>query len=137
MKIEWKRCQSYDEAKDFSRIIYLHEWNGQPYYWGKAHNSFFGGNKRKMDGLHATGRYSSGYRHWIDGCLEHGARLYVGLLDEEALKHIDEVENYLIHNYGYVLNKKVAVPRKDFEIDHVGDIPESISKLHESCDSRP
>ena len=25
MKIKWIRCQSYKEARDYSRIIYLHE----------------------------------------------------------------------------------------------------------------
>ena len=81
MKITWKHCRSYDEAKDFSRIIYLHQWNGEPFYWGKAHNSFFGGHKRKKDGLHVSGRYNAGYRHWIEGCLRHGGQLFVGQLD--------------------------------------------------------
>jgi len=54
------RCRSYDEARDYSRVIYLHEWDGNPFYWGKAHNSFFGGHKRKRDGLEASGRYNAG-----------------------------------------------------------------------------
>ena len=54
MKINWIRCRSYDEARDYSRVIYLHEWDGKPFYWGKAHNSFFGGHKGKQDGLEAT-----------------------------------------------------------------------------------
>ncbi len=27
MKITWKRCNNYEEVQDYSRIIYLHEWN--------------------------------------------------------------------------------------------------------------
>jgi hypothetical protein len=85
MKINWKRCRNYGEAQNYSRIVYLHEWRGKPLYWGKAHNSFFGGGMRTLDGLSASGRYNSGYRHWIDGCLKHGgSRLYIGILDEEA-----------------------------------------------------
>ncbi|EOV0048370.1 hypothetical protein ACWOLU_004365, partial [Vibrio vulnificus] len=63
MRITWIRCNSYNEAKDYSKVIYLHEWAGEPFYWGKAHNSFFGGHKRKNGDLHASGRYNSGYRH--------------------------------------------------------------------------
>ena len=65
MKIKWIRCHSYDEARHYSRIIYLHEWHGRPFYWGKAENSFFGGHMRERDGLKASGRYNAGYRHWI------------------------------------------------------------------------
>jgi hypothetical protein len=57
MKINWIRCRSYDEARDFCRIIYLYEWNGGPFYWGKAENSFLGGHKRGRNGLRASGRY--------------------------------------------------------------------------------
>ena len=64
-----------------------------------AHTVFWGGYKRKRDGLEASGRYNAGYRHWTEGCLRHGGRLYIGKLDEEALSCVDEVENYLIHSY--------------------------------------
>jgi hypothetical protein len=56
MKITWVCCRSYDEARDYPRIIYLHEWNGKPFYWGKADKSFFGGHMREKDGLVASGR---------------------------------------------------------------------------------
>jgi len=72
MKIKWIRCHSYEEARNYSRIIYLHEWHGKPFYWGKAENSFFGGHMRARDGLKASGRYNASYRHWIEGCLRHG-----------------------------------------------------------------
>jgi hypothetical protein len=126
MQITWKRCQSYAEAKDFSRIIYLHEWNGQPFYWGKAHESFFGGHKRKGANLEASGRYNSGYSHWIEGCLRHGGLLYVGQLDKGALAVIDDVEKYLIVTYGHVMNKKGTRYNKTLSIEHHGEIPLSI-----------
>ncbi len=126
MKVNWIRCRSYKEARDYSRIIDLHEWNGKPFYWGKAHKSFFGGGKRRRDGLEASGRYNAGYRHWIEGCLRHGGRLYIGKLDEEALSCVDEVENFLIHTYGHEMNNKVAAPIRQLQIEHEGDVPQSI-----------
>lgn len=127
MKIIWKCCKSYDEAKNYSRIIYLHEWNEKPFYWGKAHNSFFGGNKRKVGDLLATGRYNPGYRHWIEGCLRGGGCLYVGQLDKEAIDRIDEVENYLINTYGSEMNTKVKPIARELDIKHEGQIPASIT----------
>lgn len=126
MKICWTRCHSYAEACDYSRVIYLHEWNGKPFYWGKAHESHFGGNKRDMNGLHASGRYNSGYRHWIEGCLRHGAKLYVGQLSEAALVVVNEVENYLIHTYGHEMNTRVRVPQRQLTIEHLGEVPATI-----------
>jgi len=126
MRIKWIRCNSYNEAKDYSRVIYLHEWEGEPFYWGKAHNSFFGGHKRKNGDLHASGRYNSGYRHWIEGCLQHGAKLYIGQLDEEALLNIDELENFLISTYGHKMNSKFHEPKRELLVSHIGDVPECI-----------
>lgn len=123
MEINWILCSSYHEAKDYARIIYLHAWNDRPFYWGKAHNSFFGGHKRKKDGLNASGRYNAGYRHWIEGCLRHGAKLYIGQLDTEALAAIDEVENYLIATYGHEMNTRLIVPPRALVIKHSGDVP--------------
>jgi hypothetical protein len=127
MKIEWLRCHNYQDAKNHAGIIYLHEWDGRPFYWGKADGSFFGGHKRKHNGLHASGRYNAGYRHWIEGCLQHGGRLYVGQLDAEARQCIGEVENFLIHTYGHVMNTRVWVPPKALTIEHTGDVPKSIA----------
>jgi len=128
MKIDWLRCQDYDAAKNYSRIIYLHEWHEKPFYWGKADNSFFGGHKRKYDGLHPSGRYNSGYRHWIGGCLQHGAKLYIGRLDAEARTCIDEVENHLIRTYRHQMNTKVSIPLRQLNIEHIGDVPASVAK---------
>jgi len=127
MKITWVRCRTYDQARNQSRVIYLHEWHGKPFYWGKAHNSFFGGHKRSSGELRASGRYNAGYRHWIEGCLRHGASLYIGKLDAEALSNVDEVERSLIHRYGHVMNVKVNPPRLRLRIEHAGDVPPSIA----------
>jgi hypothetical protein len=128
MRIEWKRCETYKEARDYYGIIYLHEWSDEPFYWGKAEKSFFGGGKRNKNGLHASGRYNPGYRHWIEGCLRNGAKLYIGKLDQDALAQIDKVENFLIHTYGHVMNTRVRLPTETLEITHAGDVPASISK---------
>ena len=127
MKVTWIKCETYDEAKDYSRIIYLHEWGGKPFYWGKAHNSHFGGHKREIADLNASGRYNSGYRHWIEGCLQHGACLFIGELDAEALDNIDELENYSIYEYGHVMNSKVKVPLRELLVEHTGQVPFTIS----------
>jgi hypothetical protein len=128
VRITWTRCRTYQEARDHSRIIYLHEWNGEPFYWGKAEQSFFGGHKRTRDGLTASGRYNAGYRHWIEGCLRHGGRLYVGTLDTEALANIDEIENFLIYTHGHVMNTEVHVPQRMLEVIHEGDVPASVRR---------
>lgn len=60
MKITWQLCLTYDEAKDRHRVIYLHEWDDKPFYWGKAHNSFFGGGKRQIGDLRLGRRTSTG-----------------------------------------------------------------------------
>lgn len=127
MKITWKRCCTYDDARDHCRVIYLHEWHGKPFYWGKAHNSFFGGHTRRIGDLRASGRYNSGYRHWIEGCLRHGAKLYVGQLSDDALASISEVENFLIHTYGHEMNTRVALPKRVLHIEHAGDVPASVT----------
>lgn len=126
MLIDWIRCATYEEARDYSGVIYLHEWNDAPFYWGKADNSFFGGHKRKYDGLHASGRYNSGYRHWIEGCLRHGAKLYIGRLDSEARKQIDMIEQYLICTYGHVMNTRVCAVAPEIIVEHCGAVPASI-----------
>ncbi len=132
MKITWVRCRTYEEARDHSRVIYLHEWHGKPFYWGKAHNSFFGGHKRISGELRASGRYNAGYRHWIEGCLRHGASLYIGKLDAEAVRLIDELERYLISRYGQVMNVKRDTPAGRLHVEHAGEIPRSIAN-----ESRP
>ena len=126
MTLTWQLCKTYEEARDHSRVIYLHEWDDKPFYWGKAHNSFFGGHKRQLGDLHASGRYNSGYRHWIEGCLRHGAKLYIGKPDAEALLRLDEVEKFLISTYGHEVNTRVPKAVKPLSIEHRGTIPLAI-----------
>ena len=126
MKIEWRQCQTYEEAQDHFGILYLHEWNEKPFYWGKAHKSAFGGRKRLLNGLYVNPRYALGSRHGIEGCLRHGAKLYIGTLDEEALGCITSVEAFLIHRYGSVMNKPPSATVAPLDIDHAGTVPASI-----------
>lgn len=126
MQIVWTRCKTYEDAKNYRGIIYLHEWNDRPFYWGKAHRSCFGGNRRKISGSVANGRYSSGYRHWIEGCLLHGAKLYIGQLCAQALASIDEIEQHLIHTYGHVANRNISLVVPELRISHRGEVPASI-----------
>ena len=116
MKITWKKCESYKKDKGHSGAIYLHEWSGQPFYWGKVGADISFGS-----------RYNPGYRHWIEGCLRHGACLFIGKLDEEARKHIDDLENYLIRKYPSVMNKKSKKPTTQINFEHKGNIPYTIS----------
>lgn len=118
MKITWEKCQSYEyaKAKNYSDVIYLHEWKEQPFYWGKVGvDSDFGTH------------YGPSYSHWIEGCLRHGACLFIGTLDEEARKHIDDLENYLICKYPSVMNRKIVKPKTQINFEHKGNIPDTIS----------
>jgi len=121
--IRWVRCLNYDSARNYSRVIYLHEWNARAFYWGKAHNSFFGGHKRKIGDLHASGRYNSGYRHWIEGCLQHGGKLYIGQLAGKDVHFISKIEQQLIREFGTVMNSRIEEPTSGMAISHAGDIP--------------
>ena len=116
MRIDWIFCQSYDEARRYAAVIYLHERDGKPFYWGKADDCEFGV------------RYNSGYRHWIEGCLRHGAKLYIGVPDEEARKRVGDIENYLIHRYPSVMNSRVKLPVTPLAIRHAGSVPSSIPR---------
>lgn len=126
MNIHWVRCHSYQDARNYRNIIYLHEWGGKPFYWGKAHNSYFGGHMRKIDGFMASGRYNSGYKHWIDGCLRHGASLYIGQLQLEGSHTIDEIENFLMSTYPSEMNRRIKALETPVHITHSGEVPRSI-----------
>lgn len=131
MTITWACHKTYKDACNFTGVIYLHEWDNKPFYWGKAHMSFFGGGSRKHESGKRSGRYNSGYRHWIEGCLQHGAKLYIGNLDEEAMLHIDDVENFLICTYPGPpdINKRKR-PLKQMEIVHKGEVPAFINATY-------
>lgn len=95
------------------------------FYWGEAENRFFGGHTRKHELGKMSGRYIVGYRHWIEGCLRHGAKLYIGKLDAEGFIVIDAIQNYLIVQYGSEMNKRVRKPA-NLKIENVGDGSASI-----------
>ena len=116
MEINWYRCLTYNDAKDYSGVIYLHEWNGAPFYWGKADKSTFGV------------RYSSGYRHWIEGCLQNGGRLYIGQITNKGKHSLDDIEAFLFKKYGGVINEKIREKQPVKDIKHVGNVPESIER---------
>ena len=115
MNITWKRCLTYASAKASEKVVYLHEWNGAPFYWGLAANF--------------DTRYNVGYSHWIEGCLQHGGRLYVGKPDKDNMDgfSLEDIENTLIAKYGSVMNKKLKASKVK-EITHSGNVPESIEK---------
>ena len=126
MKIQWQLVKSYDEAKDFFQVVYLHEWHGRPFYWGKVDESVFGGTPRNLGGRRRNGRYNPGYKHWIEGCLRHGARLYIGQLEDEGNFTLDQIEDFLIAKYPSEMNARVGVPIPIMEVNHDGDVPLSI-----------
>lgn len=113
MKITWKRCLTYASAKNSRGVIYLHEWNGKPFYWGLAEK------------FHV--RYGASYSHWIEGCLQHGGRLYVGKPTGLGTFSLEDVEYALIGKYGSDENRK-RKKAKTIEIIHTGNVPESIER---------
>ncbi|QKZ12666.1 hypothetical protein [Spirosoma sp. KUDC1026] len=125
MIINWKQYKTYKDACDCTGVIYLHEWDGKPFYWGKADKSFFGGGSRKHEAGKRTGRYNSGYKHWIEGCLQHGAKLYIGELSSEDVSWIDDIERQLIATYPSTMAQR-TYPFRQIELIHEGDVPDSI-----------
>ena len=128
IRIRWTRCRTYDDAKDFRGVVYLHEWNGSPFYWGKCDESVFGGNARRIDGKKRNPRYGRAYRHWIEGCLRNGGALYVGVPQHSDGKRLSEIESALDAMYPATMNdpsKRSAVPQ---EMSHEGDVPICIQK---------
>jgi hypothetical protein len=124
-RLSWKKCSSYEEAKDEYDCIYLHEWNGKAYYVGICDRSIFGGNARKVNGVKMNPRYGYSYRHWIDGCLEHGGCLYIGKVSQEAV--LSDVEETLIGQ----LNPPKNTPKpyiKKVPIEHGGDMSLCLSR---------
>lgn len=133
MKITWTYCKTYDDAKDYQGVVYLHEWDNEPFYWGVADKSKFGGNRQKIDaGSYLNPRYGSSYKHWIEGCLRHGAKLYIGSITEDEGKAVFDVEKQLIHDFPSEMNAAEISQR--ILIKHEGEIPKSIAnaKLYQS-----
>ena len=128
MEISWIRCHSYDDAKEYKQVLYLHEWEGIPFYWGKAEVTKFGGNSREIDGRKWNARYNPGYKHWIEGCLRHGGRLYVGQIRDRGEYSFKDIERHLINKYGSEMNARHQLITRQVEhVVHTGDVPTSIS----------
>jgi len=123
MKITWVQCKSYEEAKNFCDIIYLHQWNDKPFYWGICDNSVFGGNPRTIDDRRRNPRYGPSYRHWIEGCLRHGGTLYIGKPTERESYSLEDIELSLIAQFPSEMNPEVNARIIVQDIEHTGDIP--------------
>lgn len=121
--INWERCLTYDEAKDHTEVIYLHAWGDAILYWGKALNSFFGGSRRLYKSSHRSGRYNTGYSHWIKSVLEHGGSLYIGKIVNGELTDIDAVECYLIKHFPSEYNNRKISLSVNLRLKHSGDVP--------------
>ncbi|TGM04719.1 hypothetical protein EHQ86_11005 [Leptospira yasudae] len=132
VKINWKLCKSYEEAKDHINGIYLHEIKGEPFYWGKVSKSIFGGNKRKLDGTTFNPRYGLGYRHWIEGSLRQGAKLYIGQLEERSRTKdlIGWIEETLIKEFPTEFNRRKAEKGLTIELTHSGNMPHCLKSLN-------
>lgn len=126
MKITWKHVRSYEEAKDYFEIPYLHEWDNCPFYWGIVAGAKFGGSKRKSDPSDGNARSGPSYPHWIEGCLQHGGRLYFGRVGDKGEYELDQIEAFLIARYPSKMNKRISVAPNIQHIDHDGDVPQSI-----------
>lgn len=118
VRVRWKQYKSYRGAKGREVILYLHEWDGKPFYWGKTSVSF--GQKGKK-----TGRYGSGYRHWIEGCLRHGGRLYIGKPEEPLPEGVilDDVEHALIRKHKPTIRPRKRKRQLELQVVNVGQKP--------------
>ena len=120
--INWTRCNSYQNTINFYGCVYLHEWIGKPFYWGKVDKSVFGGNQRIIGGRRRSARYGPSYRHWIEGCLQHGGRLYIGKVSPNDSITIEQVEMELLRSYPPEIEQKLKeVPR--INLQHHGELP--------------
>lgn len=128
MEINRVRCVSYERAKDFTGVVYLHEWDDTPFYWGKCDKSFFGGDRRTT-GERRCGRYGTSYRHWIEGCTQHGGKLYIGTpVKNDKQYTVGQIEQTLIALYPSVMNDKRDGKKIVPVISFTGDIPASVRR---------
>lgn len=104
ISLDFKRIKSYDNAKDFTNSIYIHEINGKSLYVGKLVKSCFGGTTRREGGIKKSARYCTGYKHWIDAALRSGSILYVSELKDMA-SHINIIEETIIRYIFLKTNK--------------------------------
>jgi hypothetical protein len=120
MNVVWSKVKSYEETKLRKNCVYIHVWNKSLYYIGKAENSTFSGE--------ANSRYNVAYRHWIDGCLDHGAELYFG--SPEAAIDVSTLEETLILAFLPKKNTDISFGILNFGIFSSGAVPEEISTLN-------
>ena len=78
MQLQWRRCLTYDQAKDFSKVVST-SMNGM-----KSHSTGVYVTAPSSAGIAAqlmeigmNPRYGLSYRHWIEGCLRHNGSLYI------------------------------------------------------------
>ena len=115
INVMWTRFISYEEVRNQSSCVYLHEWFGKVYYVGIVRRgTWFGG------------RYGKSYSHWIDGCLEHGAKLYLGTIDDTDKDFLDTVEALLIKRLEPPKNVRKPYPRYEITLSHSGVVPSSV-----------
>jgi hypothetical protein len=84
----------------------------------------FGGNRQTIENGFLNPRYGSSYKHWVEGCLRHGAILYIGTIEEFNGTSIEDVERQLIHDHPSEMNAEEQ--SQDLAIEHQGDVPISI-----------
>ncbi len=124
MEVDWKLCKTYNEAKDYKGAIYLHECSDKPFYLGMVDKSKFGGNRKKIGNKYLNPRYGSSYKHWIEGCLRHGANLYIGVIKDTNGHPLKNIEKQLIYDFPSEMNKPEQT--QNISIEHIGDVPLSI-----------
>lgn len=80
----WERVNSHEIAQSKTEAVYIFDWHDSPYYIGMLGKAKFGGNRQRIQGTnkYLNPRYGSSYRHLVEGCLEHGAKLYFGTFPE-------------------------------------------------------
>ena len=130
VEVHWVECCSYDEAKDYFSCVYIHERDGQAYYVGIVDNSVFGGSTREIGDRRRSPRYGVSYRHWIDGCLEYGARFFIGTPRLTSRYSIKNVEDQLIDHLRPVKNADIGYTAQ-FRIRHLGAVPICVERFCE------
>jgi hypothetical protein len=112
--VNWNQYNAVKEALNQTKGIYIHDWDKKPYYIGKLGTTF------KV-------RYSPGYRHWVEGCLEHGARLFIGVVETGGSisdEILENVERILIKQLRPMKNITQKNPYLILNLFHKGIVPE-------------
>jgi hypothetical protein len=123
VRIRWRRYTNYEDAQNCNGVVYLFEGKGRPYYWGKADQSCFGGNKRPLGYVTACGRYGTSYDHLVTAFMMLGGRLYIGKPAMPEGVTLDDVEDSLIAKYPPHIPAKPPKPRFNLRVLNVGSKP--------------